>query len=252
VATADVNPGSTSHLGPRLSWAVVAFTRSQSAHVVAWGMHPIATKQGASKAQEGAAVYHALNELRIKVQGFGADSLFYDSRGWSTRGIAIKYGIVPNRTTSVSAIPAEGWSARHYRPTHKTAIRRFEGGHEAVDVVDGARVRWVAWHTDIWHESSLGGWTCPPGSPGACSIHAGSHRVFAEQVANEVLAWKKDMPEVGMRWEWKTRPGDHDFADVMSMAYMAAAFAGIGTGGQVARRKRYVEKRRCKVERDVL
>jgi hypothetical protein len=230
VAAADVNPGGTSQLGARLSWAVVAFARNQVAHVTAWGIHPVKVKAGASKAEEGGAVYQALNELRQKVQSMGAESLVYDARGWASREISLKYGMTPNPQTSVPAVPAEGWSAKHYRPSHKTALRAFENAHEAADRVGGVRVRWIAWHSDAWHESSLGGWACAPGAPGSCDLPAGNHRQFAEQCASISLAWKADTP-TGLRWEWREKPGEHDFADGMAMAYMAAAWQGVGTGG---------------------
>ena len=47
---------------------------------------------------------------------------------------------------------------------------------------------------------------------------------------------------------WHTLPGAHDYGDCMTMAFAAAAMGGIGTGGG-APRKKYVEKRKCKVRR---
>ena len=53
-----------------------------------------------------------------------------------------------------------------------------------------------------------------------------------------------------MVWVWNTQPGPHDYGDVMAMAYACAAWCGIGSGGTPQRPKRYVERRRCKVERE--
>jgi hypothetical protein len=69
------------------------------------------------------------------------------------------------------------------------------------------------------------------------------------QVAGERLLGKG---EIGgqMIWNWKTLPGKHDFGDAGAQAYAAAAFGGIGTGGRQMPR-RYVETRKCKVQREV-
>jgi hypothetical protein len=54
-----------------------------------------------------------------------------------------------------------------------------------------------------------------------------------------------------MFWNWHTAPGAHDYGDCMTMAYVGAAWQGIGTGGAgPVRRPRYVEVRKCKVQRE--
>jgi hypothetical protein len=40
-----------------------------------------------------------------------------------------------------------------------------------------------------------------------------------------------------MEWTWITQPGRHDYGDCMTMAYAAAAWGGIGTGGKAAEAK---------------
>jgi hypothetical protein len=93
------------------------------------------------------------------------------------------------------------------------------------------------YHADYWREIAQRGWTGAPGAPGSCSLPRGQHADFAAQVTREQLAGKDD---VGGRtvWVWNTAPGPHDYGDCMHMAYMGAAVAGIGTGGQVVRQQR--------------
>ncbi|MBM3887817.1 MAG: hypothetical protein FJ388_01690 [Verrucomicrobia bacterium] len=234
VAGADINPGLQSRLGPRVTWAVLAFAREQVACVIAYGRERIVMPADPTQAQSAAASFAAIEQVRLKVAAVGADVLFYDARGnWSPRGLAIRYAM--QRTPGIAIVPAEGWSNEYYRPTHKTAVRRFEGGHECADVVDGVRVRWIAWNADHWGEAMLRGWLAVPGAPGACVLYAGEQEhEFAEQVTMKRLVGKLATSK-GIRYDWADRPGDQDYGDAVAMCWAAAAWGGIGTGGVAAR-----------------
>jgi hypothetical protein len=65
-------------------------------------------------------------------------------------------------------------------------------------------------------------------------LFPGQHYDFAAQIASEQLKWKQDTP-TGLRYEWHTIPGRHDYGDCMSMAFAAADFGGIRTGGRSVR-----------------
>jgi hypothetical protein len=68
--------------------------------------------------------------------------------------------------------------------------------------------------------------------PGSLTLCAGKHEDFAAQICREQLKGKADLG-AGMRWEWHTNPsGPHDYGDALTMCYVAAAWGGIGTGGQ--------------------
>jgi hypothetical protein len=110
--------------------------------------------------------------------------------------------------------------------------------------------KWISWHADYWKEQAQKAWTGSVGAPGSCSLPAGHHHEFAEQICREQLAGK-DMVGPQMVWNWHTQPGRHDYGDVMAMGYMAAAWQGIGTQGSVVQRQRYVETRKCKVHREM-
>lgn len=237
VAGADINPGSTSRLGPRVTWAVMAVSRGQVAAVIAYGRETIHMPADPTQAQSAAACFAAIEVVRAKVGAIGADVMLYDARGqWAPRGIAIRYAM--QRTPGIQLIPAEGWGNESYRPTHKTAVRTFEGGHESADVVDGVRVRWVAWNADHWQETALRAWLAAPGAPGSCIIHSGDHDPeFAAQCSMKRLAGKLTTSK-GIRYDWADRIGDQDYGDAIGMCWAAAAWGGIGTGGQVAKKEK--------------
>ena len=133
----------------------------------------------------------------------------------------------------------EGWSAKHYRPWHKT---RFGQAREQCHYAKLNADVWLAWHADYWREAAQKGWTGSAGAPGSCSLPGGNHREFAEQICREQLAGKG---EIGgqMMWNWHTQPGAHDYGDAMAMLYALAAANGIGTGGNVNQQQRQPAKR---------
>ena len=92
--------------------------------------------------------------------------------------------------------------------------------------------KWIAWHADYWREQAQKAWTGSVGAPGSCSLPVGNHREFADQICREQLAGKAEVGGM-MMWNWHTQPGRHDYGDCMAMAYMGAAWAGIGTQGNV-------------------
>ena len=251
VAGADINHGRTSRLGARVTWAVLAFQRHQVATVIAYGRERIDMPTNPTEAQSAAACFAAIEQVRGKVTAMGTDVMFYDARGqWAPRGIAIRYAM--QRTPGATIIAAEGWPNEMYRPTHKSAIRVFEGGHECADNVDGVRVRWVAWNADHWGETALRAWLAVPGAPGSCVLYTGDQEhEFAEQVTMKRLVGKLQTSK-GVRYDWSDRPGDQDYADAVGMAWAAAAWGGIGTGVAVAAPRKYIETRKCKVQRERL
>jgi hypothetical protein len=232
VAGADINHGGTSRLGPRITWTVMSFARNQVAAVMAYGRERIVMPSNATQGQSAEACFAALERVRAKVGAIGADVLFYDARGqWAPRGVALRYAMQRIPGATVPLVPAEGWSNEYYRPTHKSAVRTFEGGHECSDVVDGVRVRWVAWNADLWAEAALRSWLAVPGAPGSCVLYTGEHeREFAEQVTMKRLAGKLNTSR-GVRYDWADKPGDQDYADAVGMAWAAASWAGVGTSG---------------------
>jgi len=244
VCGCDVNPSKA------LTWVALALGSDQTAAIVAYGQRQLDARLTDAPAAVAAKVYGALTAVRVDLHArLAVDLVTYDARGWATRGLALRY---PNRDVTPPAVPltckpAEGWPFSKYRPNNKTRIGQpFELCHEAADVVDGHRVRWLAWHADHWREIAQRAFTCEPGTPGSVTLPAGHHREFAQQVVSEQLDAKGDFGGV-LTWRWTTLPGSHDYLDALAMAYMGAASLGIGTGGMhkqeikvYKRRLRYV------------
>lgn len=227
IAVTDINPsyGYTS--------AIVAFGNDQRAHVVWYG-------------RETSAVYLSIREdppavVRARVsEGLATVGKALAGCGAMPRSWIIDGGGTPQDTVigfcassralcGLDAYTAFGRAAKEYKPfgRHKIIVRE-----QCHLVSENMQRRWVLWNADYWREIAQRGWTASPSMPGSCSIYAGHHTDFADQVCREQLVGKADMG-AGTRWEWATQPGQHDYGDVMAMAYMGAAFSGIGTGGQV-------------------
>jgi hypothetical protein len=97
----------------------------------------------------------------------------------------------------------------------------------------------VAFCTDYWREVWQKALLAEVDAPGSLSLFdpgpGSHHRNFAEQTTRERLAGKAPHRITGqMEWTWITQPGRHDYGDCMTMAYAAAAWGGIGTGGKAA------------------
>lgn len=162
--------------------------------------------------------------------------------------VARRYVDGPARQLGLNAIVARGFSADKYRPGGKGTIGKpREGCH----YTESAMGRFVAWNADYWREISQRAWLGTPGAPGAVSLFDGArHSEFADQVTREKLI-EKLRGQFGPVWRWHTQPGWHDYGDAMAMAYMGAAWGGIGTTQAAqAPAGRYIERRKCKFQRE--
>jgi hypothetical protein len=238
-AGCDINPSYG------LSWAVVGFEANHTAHVLGYGVDPL--KMGAtwSEPQKMAAVFAALSALRGRLDKSPRRPalMAFDVRGWN-RDHALAFGVQAERDRGLHAIPAQGAGWKYYRPNTKARIfEAREGCHMAQD--DKHR-KYLVVHVDYWREIMQLAFATSPGAPGSCSLPAGNHTDFVDQILSEPLLEKK-AGALGMEWLYTRRPGRNDLSDAMVMAYAAAAWGGIGTGGArvVIQRK---EVRRCKVE----
>jgi hypothetical protein len=241
VAGADINPGISGRLGARITWAAAAFQMHQSECVIAYGIHKLDMPIDPTPSQQVTTVYAGLNQIRVMLSGMGVEALVYDARGWYdkgvTRGQALRYATIPLPSASCSAIPAEGWAHQSYRPTHKTAIRAFEGCHLSRDRVEQQVVTWVAWDSDWFGLQQLRAWLAAPGAPGACILHSGHHESeFLTQVTTRAFVGMVQKHS-GQVYDWARTPGNDDYGDCLSMCRVGAAYFGIGTGGAQAAHK---------------
>lgn len=230
---ADINPSYG------ISWAVIGFEGNHTAHVLGYGVEALRIPQEWSEPQKMAAVFAALQGLRARLnaQECRPRLMAFDVRGWN-RDHALAFGAHADRDRGLPAIPAQGTGWKAYRPTHKSRIGDpREGCHMAADE---KRRKYLVVHSDYWREIMQLAFATSPGAPGSCSLPAGNHAEFADQILAEPLIGKHPGP-LGMEWLFTRKPGKNDLSDAMVMAYAAAAWSGIGTGGgqqQPTRRRR--------------
>jgi hypothetical protein len=140
----------------------------------------------------------------------------------------------PGRTIGVQVMAARGFNHAKYKPYGVQIIGRpREQCHLSEAVVVG---RFIAFNTCFWREVSQKAWLSSPDAPGSLSLYqpaAGHHhRDFAEQVTVERLLSKKPHEITGQpQWEYAKPFARHDYGDALTMCYVAAAWGGIGTGG---------------------
>jgi len=223
--------------------------------VIGYGIHRLHMPADPTPSQQVSVVWAGLNELRIILgESYGPGGLLgYDARGWYnkgvTRGQALRYARIQLPSATWGALPMEGWGADQYRPTHKTAIRQFESCHLARDHVEQQTVEWLAWDADWFNLQQLRAWMATPGAPGSCTLYRGNHDgEFLQQVTTRAFMGMVQKYK-GQVYDWVRSVGSDDYGDCLAMCRALAAYHGIGTGGQVVRKK-YVETRKCKVIRD--
>jgi hypothetical protein len=241
VAATDINPSYG------LTWALVAFGADQTAAVIGYGVHAMTVPDGATEAEQARAIYEALVTHGRALAGLPCrpETWIVDAGG-AQFDVVLRFAVESARLGCVQAVPATGRGAQHYKPFGKTVVGKpREGCHTASDIRGR---KWLAFNTHYWHEVAQRAWTGSVGAPGSCSLPAGEHREFAEQICRDELIGKADLG-AGMRWEWHKQPGPNDYGDCMAMAYMGAAWNNIGTGGET-RQRRYVETRKCRVQRE--
>jgi len=130
-----------------------------------------------------------------------------------------------------------GYPASRYRPGGRNTIGK---PREQCHMTKWPLGKGIAFNACYWREVAQRGWLGSVGAPGSCSLFdAGDHTDYAEHIVREKLLEKFDGKE-GPLWRWDTGPGKHDYGDATYMAYVAAAWQGIGTLGesdQVAKKK---------------
>jgi hypothetical protein len=202
-------------------------------------IQPNVPEPEAQKAMFEALVYAGqhIAGLPLKSEKTGAPvrpSLWLIDAGYMG-AIVRRYLEGPGRTLGVQVLAARGFNADKYKPYGVTLIGK---PREQCNLSESAIVgRFVAFNADFWREVSQKAWLSSPDAPGSLSLYqppAGRHhRDFAEQVTREKLLDKSPHKVTGLpQWIWSSQPGWHDYGDALTMCYVAAAWAGIGTGGQ--------------------
>jgi len=223
VAAIDVN------YAVGLTWASVAYGAGLS-HVIDYGRHDMALSRAMPEQELARMVYEAIISLAKTLAGkpYKINLATFDVRGWNYES-AYNLSAVGSRAAGLPIIGCMGFGAKQYKPRYKNEGRKGVFWH---DVIDTKRRRYIAYCSDFWREIAQKSWIGSIGSVGSCDLPKGNHREFAEQICREPLLSKVETP-LGLRWEYATLPGHHDFGDVMHMAFMLADYIGMGTGGTV-------------------
>ena len=223
VAAIDVNPA----VG--LSWGVAAFAE-QTAHIIDYGRRDMSLSRDMPEQEYASIVYEELvKQIKtIAARPYNLSIVMFDARGWNYEAA---YNLSANgaHACGVAVRAAMGFGARQYRSPFKHKLRTGPYWH---DMRDKKRRPYVAYCSDFWREIAQRSWLGSLGAPGTCDLPRGNHREFADQICREPLLAKMETP-MGLRWEFASLPGHHDFGDVMHMLYMAADYVGMSTGGQV-------------------
>jgi hypothetical protein len=236
-AATDVNPSYA------LSTVVAAFGANQVAAVLWYGLYrsaPLPVPKEATEIEKRRIIYEALAAHGKQIAALPCrPAMWTIDGGGSPEGCVIQLAHNSPQICGLQASCCFGRGWRTYRPTGKSTYR-IKVGEQLHHVSERRDRQWIIYNADYWREIAQRGWTGQPGAPGSCSLPAGRHNEFSEQVCREQLAGKD---EIGGRhvWVWNTWPGPHDFGDCMTMLYMIASHAGIGTGAAPAQstRKKY-------------
>lgn len=247
VAATDVN-----HYG--LHFAAAAFAQDQTAWMAWYGRHDngghgivpaSCPEQEAKRRVFEALVIHGQAMATMPLTRAGQPvriGLWLIDAGYMP-DVVRRYVEGPGRTLGVPLLAARGYGFDKYRPTPKNCIGApREGCHMGESQISG---RFIAFNADYWREVSQRAWLGTPNAPGSVSLYEGRHAEFAEQVCREKLR-EKLQGQYGTVWRWATAPGWHDYADAMTMLYVAAAWSGIGTIATIPLRRPPRETRQSK------
>ena len=249
-AATDLN-----HYG--LHSVAVAFCNDQTAAVSWYGRHDNDgqgiiernTPEGEAKRRMfEALVKHGreLAALPFARDGQSVRPALWVSDGGYMHDVAQRYAEGPGRALGFSVMVARGYSADRYRPSGPHVIGK---PREQVHFTESTMGRFLAFNADHWREVSQRAWLGTPGAPGGLSLFDGQrHSEFAEQVCREKLV-EKLQGQFGPVWRWHVQPGWHDYGDALTMAYVAAAWGGIGTAGGLPAVRLPATRRRPRGER---
>jgi hypothetical protein len=249
IAATDIN------ISYAISTNIVAFEGNQTGAVLWYGLFktaPMPVPPKATERETREIVYQALAihgrqlaALPCRPQSQSGPAWFIDGGG-TPEGEVIRFCFNSQQICGVQAVTCFGRGWKQYRPVAKKEYRVKVG--EQLHLVTQRRDRqWILYNTDYWREIMQRGFVSDPGAPGSCTLPAGSHGDFAHQVTREPLIKKGEGLSGQTEWIYAKTNEVHDYGDCMHMAYMGAAFNGIGGGVTSPAKRVYRETRRPKV-----
>jgi hypothetical protein len=245
-----------------LHWAAIAMDNKQTGYVINYGVH--AGRDGSALVPKNSTeaiakqlIYNSLvkhgkeiADLRLMRSGKPVHVGLWVIDGGYMHDIVQRYLEHHGRSLGVPVMVSRGYHADRYRPSGRGTIGRPREGCHYTESHFG---KFLAFNQHYWLEVSQRAWLGEVGAPGSLSLFDGqNHREFAEQICREKLV-EKFNGKAGPVWKYHTAPGKHDYGDAVYGCYVAAAWAGIGTGvvatGEINRhtkQKRYKETRKVK------
>ena len=227
IASTDVNPSYA------LSTSIIAFGNDQRHAVVWYGVHKMNVSGDLPDTQRKAEIMAGLEAHRKNILALPCrPSSWVIDGGGSPENTIITFAA----HCEIETFTAFGRSSTQYR-TYGRSKQRIKPFEQAHIVSESYSRKWIIWNADFWRKQSHLAWVGAIGSPGTCDLPPGNHGDFAEQICNEQLRGEVELNGKTI-YDWKTKPGPHDFGDVMAQGLMFAAVRGIGTGGGLPQKKK--------------
>ena len=234
-ASSDINPSYA------FSTVILGFGEDHTAAVLWWGVHKLDLDvRGMAKAEYSQSLYPEIINHGKAIAGLPEScrpEMWALDAGGDQFDAITPYADRIAKATGLSVMPMTGRQGLKYYAYGKTAIKSQvrEHCHGCTDIKGGIRLRWVAWDACYWGEVAQRAWLGAAEAPGRLSLYNGKHYDLARQICNKRLVAKEDKGGK-MEWTWQNVPGKQDFHDAMAQCYALAAFGGLGTGGQEAKR----------------
>ena len=235
IAATDLNPSYA------FTWGVGAFGGDQRAGVLSYGFFkdaPLPIDSKKTPAEKERLIFEALVLHGKKLAALPCRPNFWTvDAGGAQFSAVLKFSLVSERECGIRCIPSTGRGGKTYNPNVKTRIGMVRNGvYECFD--QQTRAKWLCFDSDAYREMAHLAWLGTIGAPGSCSLFAGRHDEWAQQICNEKLNGKAEIAG-RMTYKWTAVPNQpHDAGDVMTMLYALAGWEGIGTGGGEVREKK--------------
>jgi len=231
VAATDINPSYA------LSTVIVGFGTNQRASVLWYGLSPMDTKQDETDAVKQQKLMIALEKLGREIHTMPCipASWIIDAGGGGAPRLTIQtFSLTSQRTCGLVSLAAFGVDARGFKPWRQD--KKYEQAY--IRREDNSRLKRAFFDSGYYRELAQRSFVGAIGSAGSTDLFIGRHTDFAQQVCNEKLAGKVEL-NGKIIYDWRSKVGQpHDYLDCMAMAFAMAAMSGIGTGGQVEKKKR--------------
>jgi hypothetical protein len=225
-----------------LHWAVTAFDRRMTGHVVdygRWQRNGEIWPENGNQNAIATGIYRALaglaDELSVRSYSRGVDrmplSMLLIDASFESDTV---HGFAGKARYPFRTVPIIGRAAHRYKYNTATIVGKpFEQCH--IQRPNARICPYIMANADYWREVRQRAMIGDVGAPGSCSLYhpptSGHHVGFAEHLVAERLANKYETSG-GIRYEWSMKVGSKwDWGDALSYCYVAAAVSNLTTSG---------------------